>query len=72
MIFNDLYSQATKEQKLEQIRLLRNNELAATDWTQIADVVCDKTAWAKYRQELRDLPTQNSDPAKIVFPTRPV
>jgi hypothetical protein len=55
----------------ERIRLWRNRELAATDWTQIADAPTDKTAWATYRQALRDLPEQNADPKKIVFPTRP-
>ena len=28
-------------------------------------------AWKKYRQDLRDLPASNSDPTKIVFPTKP-
>ena len=55
----------------ERIRLWRNAELASTDWTQIADTTCDKAAWALYRQALRDLPAQNNDPTKIVFPTRP-
>lgn len=59
------------EQQFEYVRVVRNAELAATDWTQIADSQADKTAWATYRQALRDLPTQNEDPKKIVFPTRP-
>jgi len=53
------------------IRNWRTQELLATDWTQIDDATCDKAAWAKYRQALRDLPAQNADPKKIVFPTRP-
>jgi hypothetical protein len=53
------------------IRYQRDKELAATDWTQISDATVDKTAWAKYRQQLRDLPAQNDDPTKIVFPSRP-
>ena len=55
----------------ERFRLWRNAELAQSDWTQIADSTADKTAWQEYRQELRDLPAQNADPKKIVFPTRP-
>jgi len=55
----------------ERVRIWRSNELAATDWTQIADSTADKTAWATYRQALRDLPAQNKDPKKIKFPTRP-
>jgi hypothetical protein len=55
----------------ERIRNWRNAELAACDWTQLADSTANKSAWAEYRKELRDLPAQNADPKKIVFPTRP-
>jgi hypothetical protein len=55
----------------ERIRNWRNAELASCDWTQVADSTADKTAWATYRQALRDLPAQNKDPKKIKFPTRP-
>jgi hypothetical protein len=55
----------------ERIRLWRSRELAASDWTQLADSTANKTAWATYRQALRDLPANNKDPKKIVFPTRP-
>ena len=54
--FNPLYPNATDDQKLKQARLWRNSELARTDWTQIADAPVDATAWATYRQALRDLP----------------
>ena len=53
------------------IRHHRDTELAATDWTQLADSTADKTAWATYRQALRDLPASNTDPKKIKFPNRP-
>jgi hypothetical protein len=55
----------------ERIRNWRNAELAASDWTQVADSTADKAAWATYRQALRDLPASNADPKKIKFPTRP-
>jgi hypothetical protein len=55
----------------ERIRLWRNRELAACDWTQLTDSTANKTSWANYRQALRDLPASNKDPKKIVFPTRP-
>jgi hypothetical protein len=55
----------------ERFRLWRNAELTACDWTQVADSKADKTAWATYRQALRDLPASNADPKKIKFPTRP-
>jgi hypothetical protein len=62
---------ADTEQQFDYVRAVRNAELAATDWTQVADAPCDKSAWATYRQSLRDLPSQNADPKKIVFPARP-
>ena len=69
--FNPLFPDATNEEKWEQIRLWRTTELAQCDWTQSADSPADKTAWAAYRQALRDLPAQNADPNKINFPIRP-
>jgi hypothetical protein len=69
--FNPLFPDATDEQLLDQIRLWRKTELASCDWTQVADAPCDKAAWATYRQTLRDLPAQKSDPKKIKFPVSP-
>ena len=69
--FNPMFPDATNEQMWEQIRLWRASELAATDWTQVADSQADKAAWATYRQALRDLPAQNADPKKIKFPVAP-
>ena len=59
------------DQQFDYVRAVRNAELAATDWTQVADSTADKAAWAEYRQALRDLPESNKDPKKIKFPTRP-
>lgn len=53
------------------IRHQRDQLLLACDWTQVADSTADKTTWATYRQALRDLPKQNKDPKKIIFPTQP-
>lgn len=55
----------------ERIRHWRQSELAATDFTQLPDVKVDKVAFATYRQELRDLPSQDDDPRQWVFPTKP-
>jgi hypothetical protein len=55
----------------ERIRIWRNAELFACDWTQVADSTANKAVWATYRQALRDLPASNADPKKIKFPTRP-
>jgi hypothetical protein len=59
------------ETYLARMRYWRNSELARTDWTQLADSVCNKSAWATYRQALRDLPSSNSDPRKIELPEVP-
>jgi hypothetical protein len=63
---------ASIDQQFDYVRAVRDAELIATDWTQVADSTADKTAWATYRKALRDLPASNTDPKKIVFPTRPV
>jgi hypothetical protein len=56
---------------LARLRYWRDGELARTDWTQVADAPVDQTAWATYRQALRDLPTSNADPRKIDLPVAP-
>ena len=55
----------------DRLRIWRSRELAASDWTQLTDSQANKTAWKTYRQALRDLPAQDTDPKKIKFPTRP-
>jgi len=69
--FNPLFPDATDEQKWEQIRLWRDKQLMKSDWTQIADSTADKTAWAEYRQALRDLPNQTGLADNAVFPAEP-
>jgi hypothetical protein len=65
-------SEVPDEFYFERFRNWRNRELNSSDWTQIADSTADKTAWANYRQALRDLPAQNADPKLTVFPARPI
>ena len=69
--FNPQFPDATNEQKWEQIRLWRNAELASTDWTQLPDSPVDASAWATYRQSLRDLPTSVSIADDVIIPVRP-
>lgn len=52
-------------------RIERDRLLAASDWTQVPDAPVDHTAWAAYRQELRDLPAKTDDPLNPVWPTPP-
>lgn len=68
---NPAFPYAEKEHKMEQLRLWRNAELAATDWTMISDAATDKVAWAEYRQALRDLPSQSDIAEDIELPERP-
>lgn len=65
----------TDEEILFAIRTYRNNELQASDWTQLPDIETDKVdvaAWRVYRQQLRDMLDQGVPPKEIVFPTPPV
>jgi hypothetical protein len=59
------------DRKAIEVRAERNAKLAATDWTQVADSTADKTAWATYRQTLRDIPTQSSFPQAVTWPDVP-
>jgi hypothetical protein len=71
MEFIFIYPNATNEQKWEQIRNWRNVELSQTDWTQLIDSPVDKSAWANYRQALRDLPEQGGKADEVELPTKP-
>ena len=55
----------------QNIRLQRNQKLAESDWTQLADSAVDKQAWAVYRQALRDVPAQAGFPWEVVWPEKP-
>ena len=65
---------AYSEKILEILRSSRNAVLAKSDWTQAADSPLSdakKAEWATYRQALRDLPANTSDPANPTWPTPP-
>ena len=58
----------------ENVREDRNQRLADSDWTQLADSPlssADKTAWASYRQQLRDVTTQSGFPWNVTWPSTP-
>jgi hypothetical protein len=58
----------------DEIRTERNHLLALCDWTQNADSPLDsdqKSAWAAYRQALRDVPEQQGFPYDVIWPTQP-
>jgi len=51
--------------------LLRNGLLKDSDWTQVPDAPVDAAAWATYRQQLRDLPANTTDPRNVAWPEPP-
>jgi hypothetical protein len=53
------------------VRNSRTEKLKDCDWTQIADSTADKTAWATYRQALRDITAQAGFPWTITWPDAP-
>lgn len=55
----------------KRVRTERNQKLADTDWTQLADSSADATVWATYRTALRDLPSTDGFPHNITWPTEP-
>lgn len=56
--------------KWAEVRSQRDQLLAASDYTQVADAPGDTAAWATYRQALRDVPSQ-SDVDNITWPQEP-
>ena len=56
----------------EEVRKDRNALLVASDWTQVADAPVDQGAWAVYRQELREITSQEGFPDNIIWPTQEV
>ena len=56
--------------KWEQVRNDRNALLSQSDWRALSDVTLSD-AWRTYRQELRDIPSTQSDPYNITYPTPP-
>lgn len=56
---------------VERMRLHRDRLLAESDWTQLPDAPVDKTAWATYRQALRDFPSSWTPGPTVTFPDKP-
>jgi hypothetical protein len=63
-----------QEQKWKELRKKRDELLAASDFTQLADSPLNseqKQVWRVYRQALRNLPQQSGDPDNIIWPEKP-
>lgn len=66
-------TQAAKN--MHKLRSTRDALLTACDWTQTPDSPLSEAqqqSWRDYRQALRDLPANTSDPANPTWPTPPV
>jgi len=55
----------------EYIRRERTRLLAETDYLTLSDTTEMSDAWKTYRQQLRDLPANTSDPENPTWPTKP-
>lgn len=53
------------------LRTQRDGLLAESDWTVLSDSPTSTAAWKTYRQALRDLPANTTDPLNPVWPTPP-
>ena len=79
ILLQDKLDQYNKNQAdlFNELRGWRSAELGATDWTQVTDNALDsttKSAWATYRDKLRDLPSNAKAPnqfAKSDWPLAP-
>lgn len=58
------------EQPWNELRQERNRLIAATDYLALSDSTLS-AEMAAYRQALRDLPANTTDPANPVWPTKP-
>jgi hypothetical protein len=56
---------------LHLIRVTRDCLLSKSDWAMMPDAPTDKTAWATYRQALRDFPATWKPAETVNFPEAP-
>ena len=70
----DMEAEAIAAKDAEQaaaVRANRTKRLADSDWTQLSDAPVTGTAWATYRQALRDITSQAGFPWTITWPDAP-
>ena len=65
------YKASKDAEQATSVRTSRNDKLKECDWTQITDSTADKTAWATYRQALRDITAQAGFPWTVTWPDAP-
>lgn len=65
------YKAAKDAEQAAAVRADRTKRLADSDWTQLSDAPVTGTAWATYRQALRDITSQAGFPWTITWPDAP-
>ena len=68
--FSEAPDTRSTDQKWADLREYRNKELEKSDWMATGDRT-QSDAEKTYRQALRDLPSNTSDPANFTLPNRP-
>jgi hypothetical protein len=66
-----VYKAQKDVEQATRVRSSRTEMLKDCDWTQLIDSPVDKGVWAAYRQELRDISTQDGFPTAVVWPVKP-
>ena len=64
------YQVQLDNQAAKTVRFERDEKLKDTDWMGLSDVTMS-SAWATYRQALRDVPAQSGFPHRITWPNEP-
>lgn len=67
-------SEIVLESKWATVRAIRDANLKATDWVVIQSQETGEPipdAWKTYRQALRDIPQNQTDPDAVVWPEKP-
>ena len=74
-ILQDLPSEQKEAEVLatewKRLKKARKTLLNQSDWTQVPDEPVESAAWAVYRQQLRDLPANTTDPRNVEWPVPP-
>ena len=66
------YDELVAAEPLNQVREVRNQKLAETDWTQSRDITLSNDAdWKTYRQALRDITKTYKTLDTVKWPTEP-
>jgi hypothetical protein len=69
-VVNAAAIEVAAEQELVRLRSKRNQLIAETDYLALSDATLTDEM-STYRQALRDLPANTTDPANPVWPTKP-